>query len=333
MGDAVLVTGGAGYVGSETVAALLAAGRRVVVLDALTTGHRAAVPLGAELVVGDVADRTLLDELFTRWRFDSVIHFAALSLVGESMAEPLRYLETNFVGAARLIDACVRHSVGRFVFSSTANLFGEPQAQPIRESEALTPGSPYGESKLFIERALLWADRIHGLRSACLRYFNAAGAALDGRRGEDHHPETHLIPNLLAVALGDREQAAIFGDDYDTVDGTPVRDFVHVTDLADAHLRALDALSPPGAESLQLNLGTGTGSSVREVIQVVREVTGHQMPTRVEARRPGDPPVLIAANEGAKAALGWQPKHDLRSIVDSAYRWHQAHPRGYQSTK
>lgn len=322
-----LVTGGAGFVGSHVVAALLDDGHQVVVFDNLRQGHRAAVQPGARLVVGDLADRDQLDAVLGGGPWDAVLHFAALSLVGESMAEPYRYLLENGVNGIQLIDACVRHGVRRFVLSSTANLFGMPETVPIPEHACIDPGSPYGESKRMIERALFWADRIHGLRSACLRYFNAAGADPAGRLGEDHRPETHLIPLAIDAALGRCPPLSIFGQDYPTPDGTCIRDYIHVTDLADAHIRVLPVLDH---RSVTFNVGTGRGHSVREIIDSVQRVAGIPVPTRQAARRAGDPPILVAASNELQAATGWAPRfQQLDEIVRTALAWRQAHPHGY----
>ena len=323
----VLVTGGAGFVGSHVVAELLDRGDEVVVFDNLRQGHRAAVLQGAELIEGDLADGAAVEAALQRGQWDAVLHFAALSLVGESMAQPFRYLIDNGVFGISLIAACVRHGVGRFVLSSTANLFGAPEAMPIPESARIDPGSPYGESKLMIERALFWADRIHGLRSACLRYFNAAGADPLGRLGEDHDPETHLIPLAIDAVLGRAPPLSIFGHDYDTADGTCVRDYVHVSDLADAHLRVLPVLDD---RSVTYNVGTGAGFSVREVLDAVGRVAGRPVPSHDAARRPGDPPALIAASGKLHADTGWQPRFvALDDIVRTAFAWREAHPHGY----
>ena len=328
--SSVLVTGGAGYVGSHATAALVAAGYDVVVLDDLSKGHRGAVPEEAALIEGSVLDPRCVREALASRSFEAVMHFAALSLVGESVSNPWRYFRENVGGAIELLEATVEAGVKKFVLSSTANLFGEPERVPIDESEPLVPGSPYGESKFMIERMLRWADEIHGMRSACLRYFNAAGACPSGRRGEDHTPETHLIPLVLQVALGQREQIAIFGDDYDTPDGTCVRDYIHVNDLADAHVLALPALD---RESLRLNLGNGTGYSVREVIETARRVTGHPIPAVMAERRPGDPPTLVASSGAIRAQLGWEPRYPtLESIIETAWRWHKSHPNGYEAS-
>lgn len=323
-----LVTGGAGYVGSHVVLALLERGDDVVVLDDLRQGHRLAVPPGAELVVGDLADRRLLRQVMAGWRFDGVLHFAAVSLVDESMREPMRYLSENLGNTLALAEEAVKHRVMRFVLSSTAALFGRPETIPIREDERKDPISPYGESKLMAERALEWADRIHGLRSASLRYFNAAGADPGGRLGEDHSPETHLIPNAINAVLGLGRPLAVFGTDYDTPDGTTIRDYVHVTDLADAHLRVMDRLR--NSPSCRYNVGSGTGASVMEVIAAVERAAGRPVPYALGPRRAGDPPILIASNERLRRETGWAPRFGaLDDIVGTAYAWRARNPRGY----
>ncbi|PWC80858.1 UDP-glucose 4-epimerase [Azospirillum sp. TSH100] len=324
----ILVTGGAGYVGSHCVAELLDRGHRVVVFDNLRQGHAAAVPPEATFVQADLADEAALARVFGQWRFDAVFHFAALSVVGESMRDPHAYLHGNTVTSLNLIRAAVKAGVMKLVFSSTANLFGSPKRIPIDEDEAIDPGSPYGESKFMIERALHWADRCHGLRSACLRYFNAAGAHPNGKLGEDHSPETHLIPLVMDAATGKRPHIEIFGDDYDTRDGTCIRDYIHVCDLADAHLRVLDVLDE---RSVRYNLGNGTGYSVREVIASVERITGRSVPVKVGPRRPGDLPVLIASSERIRRDLGWQPRFpELDSIIGSAWAWRSTHPHGFR---
>ncbi len=321
-----LVTGGAGFVGSHLVLALLDRGDAVTVLDDLSTGHRAAVPPGVTLVQADLADAAAVDAALADGPWDAVFHFAALSLVGDSMREPFRYLAANGMNGIRLIEACVRHDVRRFVLSSTAALFGTPEEVPIPETARIDPGSPYGESKWIIERALLWADRIHGLRSACLRYFNAAGADPEGRVGEDHRPESHLIPLVIDAALGRRAALEVYGDDYGTPDGTCVRDYVHVTDLAAAHLLALGQLD---SGSVTWNLGNGEGHSVLEVIRAVERVSGRTVPFRIAQRRPGDPAALVAGSEAAQQA-GWQPRFAaLDEIVRTALAWRESHPHGY----
>jgi UDP-glucose 4-epimerase len=331
-----LVTGGAGYIGSHFVALLCARGEHVVVLDNLSTGHRAAVPDGVRLVVADLADQAAVDALLAEGGWDAVFHFAGLIEVGASMREPYRYLLDNGVLGIRLIDACVRHGVPRFVLSSTAAVFGSAAVSPIAEDAPIDPGSPYGESKHMLERTLHWAGRIHGLRSGVLRYFNAAGADPAGRLGEDHDPETHLIPLAIDAVLGRRPPLKVFGTDYPTADGTCVRDYVHVADLAEAHLLALDHLAVGrGSDggnggSITWNLGTETGHSVLDVLQSVGRVAGRAVPHDVAARRPGDPPVLVASARRIRAATGWQPRHvALDDIVRSAFAWRAAHPSGY----
>jgi UDP-glucose 4-epimerase len=327
-----LVTGGAGYIGSHLVALLRARGADVVVLDNLSTGHRAAVPDGVRLVVADLADPAAVDALLAEGPWDAVFHFAALIEVGASMREPFRYLLSNAMLGTRLIDACVRHGVPRFVLSSTAAVFGAAAVSPIAEDAPIDPGSPYGESKHMLERALHWAGRIHGLRSAVLRYFNAAGADPTGRLGEDHDPETHLIPLAIDAVLGRRPPLKVFGTDYPTPDGTCIRDYVHVSDLAEAHLLALDHLHADHgtAGGLTWNLGTETGHSVLEVLQSVARVAGREVPHELVARRPGDPPVLVASARRIRAETGWQPRHAaLDDIVRTAFAWREAHSGGY----
>ena len=327
MAERFLVTGGAGYVGSHMVDLLVARGARVTVVDDLRQGHPAALPPGVELVVANVADTAAMTDVMAGRDWHAVIHFAALSLVGESMQQPMRYLRENAAGAFALIDVALRQGVPRFILSSTANLFGEPDAVPIPEGAALRPSSPYGESKLMIERALYWAGERHGLRSACLRYFNAAGADPQGRIGEDHDPETHLIPLVIDAALGRRAAITVFGTDYPTPDGTCIRDYVHVTDLCDAHLRALDRLDQG---SVTYNLGNGAGHSVRDVITVVEAVSGLKVPVVFGDRRAGDPAILVAASDRIKAEAGWAPRYAaLEDIVRTAFTWRRAHPDGY----
>jgi len=322
-----LVTGGAGFVGSHLVLALLRGGAAVTVLDDLSTGHDAAVPKGALMVRGSVADPDVLERAFALGPYEAVFHFASLTLVGESMREPVRYMAENLAGGAALVDACVRHGVAKIVLSSTANLFAEPARIPIAEDEAIIPGSPYGESKAMLERLLHWAGEVHGLRSACLRYFNAAGADPDGAAGEDHRPETHLIPLVLDAAAGRRPALTVFGDDYPTPDGTCIRDYIHVADLAAAHVAVLEPLR---SRSVRYNLGTGTGHSVREVIAAAEAVTGLAVPHTIGPRRAGDPAVLVAANARIRTELGWAPRYpDLATIVAHAWAWRQAYPNGY----
>ncbi len=322
----VLVTGGAGYIGSVTAQALLAAGHGVVVVDDLSTGHRAAVPAGARLAVRDVSDAPALTDLMREEGVAAVMHFAALSLVGESMQEPLRYYRRNVGGAIALLEACAEAGVERFVLSSTAAVYGTPDAVPIPETAALRPASVYGETKLAIERLLHWLSVTKGLGYAALRYFNAAGAAVG--RGEDHRPETHLIPLVLQAALGQRDEVRVYGTDYPTEDGTAVRDYVHVEDLASAHVLALEALRP--GRGAAYNLGNGAGFSVRQVVEVCRAVTGADLRVVEAPRRAGDPPVLVADAAKAAAELGWRPRRPaLEEIVASAWAWHSANPHGY----
>ncbi|MBV9117836.1 MAG: UDP-glucose 4-epimerase GalE [Acetobacteraceae bacterium] len=322
-----LVTGGAGFVGSHVVLALAERGHHLVVLDNLKQGHHAAVPAGVRLIEADLADAGAVDAALAAGPWDGVLHFAALSLVGESMRVPFRYLIENGLNGIRLIEACVRHGVPRFILSSTANLFGTPESVPIAEGARLDPGSPYGESKWMIERALLWAGRVHGLRGGCLRYFNAAGADPEGRIGEDHSPETHLIPLAIDAALGRRPPLEVFGTDYPTPDGTCIRDYVHVSDLADAHLRTLERLEHG---SVTYNLGNGAGYSVLEVIAAVERVAGRKVPHVLGQRRAGDPAVLVASAERIRRETGWRPRFErLEDIVATAYAWRLAHPEGY----
>jgi UDP-glucose 4-epimerase len=327
-----LVTGGAGFIGSHLVALLVARGEHVVVLDNLSTGHRAAVPDGVRLVVADLADQAAVDAVLADGPWDAVFHFAGLIEVGASMREPFRYLLDNAILGTRLIAACVRHGVPRFVLSSTAAVFGSAAISPIVEDAPINPGSPYGESKHMLERTLHWAGRIHGLNSAVLRYFNAAGADPAGRLGEDHDPETHLIPLAIDAVLGRRPPLRVFGTDYPTADGTCVRDYVHVADLAEAHLLALDRLVPKRVDGVGVtwNLGTETGHSVLEVLQAVERVAGRTVPHELAPRRPGDPPVLVASARRIRAETGWQPRHAaLDEIVRTAFAWREAHPNGY----
>ncbi len=329
MADRVLVTGGAGYIGSVVSSQLLAKGYDVIVCDNLSHGSKKAVPAGAKLVVADTADRTALDRIFHEHRIDAVMHFAAFIEAGESMQAPEKYFRNNAVNSLTLLEAMLAHKVRRFVFSSTAALYGTPDRTPIEETDPLRPTNAYGESKLLVEQMLAWFHRVHGLQYSCLRYFNAAGAA--GHLGEDHVPESHLIPLTLQVALGKREYISIFGTDYPTPDGTCIRDYIHVSDLASAHILVLDALRE--RDKLIYNLGTGRGFSVREVVETVRRVTGHPIPAREVARRPGDPAVLVAGSDSIKRDLRWEPQFPtLESIVRSAWDWRRAHPEGYASS-
>lgn len=325
-----LVTGGAGYIGSHVVAALAERGDIVVVLDNLRTGHRAAVPAGVRLVEADLADIDWVDALLADGPWHAVFHFAALSQVAESMRMPFRYLIDNGINGIRLLESCVRYGVLRFVVSSTAALYGTPKIVPIGEDAPLDPESPYGDSKWFLERALRWAERVHGLHYASLRYFNAAGADPSGRLGEDHRPETHLIPLVIDAALGRRATLEVYGNDYPTDDGTAVRDYVHVTDLADAHLRALEGIE--GGSAIY-NLGNGSGHSVLQVIDSVQRVTARTVPYCFVPRRPGDPSVLVATSRRAQRELGWRPRFvDLDEIVRTAFVWRETHPHGYDDS-
>jgi len=324
----ILVTGGAGYIGSHTVELLVQDGYEVVVFDNLSTGHRRAVHPDAQFVAGDLRDAARVDKLFLEHAFDGIFHFASYTLVGESMEKPWLYLRDNVVAASYLLEAAVRHDVGRFVLSSTANLFENPATIPIAETERVIPGSPYGESKAAIERQLEWMDRLYGLKHCALRYFNAAGAHPNGHIGEDHAVETHLIPIALQVALGQRQQVTIYGDDYDTPDGTCMRDYIHVVDLASAHIAVFNALAD--GKSRKYNLGNGQGSSVKQVIDTAREVTGRPVASVVGPRRQGDPARLMADSARIKAELGWtQAYPGLRAIIETAWKWHQSHPNGY----
>ena len=324
----ILVTGGCGYIGSVVAAELLAAGHEVTIYDALLTGHRTAAPPEALFIEGDLADRRRLEEVLARRRFDAVMHFAAFIQAGESMEKPGLYFQNNVCNSLTLIDTAVRHGIKRFVFSSTAAIFGEPDeaSAPIAETAPLDPANAYGETKLMIERLLLWYGRIYGLRYAALRYFNAAGATPE--RGEDHRPETHLIPLVLQAALDQREHVCIFGTDYPTPDGTCIRDYIHIVDLASAHLLALEALEE--RPILVYTLGNGRGYSVRQVIDTARRVTGRPIPALEVPRRPGDAPVLVASSELIRHELGWRPRHpELEDIIASAWEWHRKHPEGY----
>jgi len=325
----VLVTGGAGYIGSITVEYLLDNGHEVAAIDNLTTGHRAAVDPRAAFHEADIGDATALRKVFTTFQPAAVMHLAASALVSESMKNPGKYFHENVEKGRVLLEAMVTHDVVPIVFSSTAAVYGEPRQTPIREGDPLDPTNAYGESKLMFERMLAWYNRIHGLRFCALRYFNAAGCG--ERYGEQHDPEPHLIPRVLGVAQGRWEDLQIFGGDYDTRDGSCVRDYVHVIDLADAHLRALERVAQ-GAELGAINLGNGQGYSVIEVTRTSEEVIGRKIAQRTSPRRPGDPATLVASSELARERLGWEPRYpDLAGIVASAWRWHQAHPDGYGS--
>jgi len=325
----VLVAGGAGYIGSDMVRALLVAGHQPVVFDNLTTGHRESLPSGVALVEGDLLDPAALDGCFAVHRPEAVMHFSARSLVGESVAEPALYYANNVAGTLNLLLAMRASAVKRFVFSSTAALFGEPEAVPIPDDAPPRPINPYGTSKWMVERILRDWDRAYGVRYVTLRYFNAAGATPEGVIGEDHQPESHLIPLVLKTALGQRPAVAVFGTDYPTPDGTCIRDYIHVDDLCSAHLLALDYLVA-GGESRAYNLGNGQGFSVREVIDAAHRVTGVAIPVEDVDRRPGDPAVLVADSARIRADLGWSPAWPaLETIVAHAWQWHRSHPEGY----
>jgi UDP-glucose 4-epimerase len=323
----ILVTGGAGYVGSHCVRHLLRAGHEVTVYDNLTAGHKQAVPEGM-LVVGDLADQNALRGLLSQRKIEAVMHFAALALVGESVEKPELYYRNNVLGSFYLLEAMRESGIRKIVFSSTTATYGAPQHSPIAETTSQQPINPYGFSKLAVERMLADYAAAHSFEFAALRYFNAAGAAPDGSIGEDHTPESHLIPIVLQVALNQRPDIKIFGDDYPTPDGTCIRDYVHVEDLATAHLAALDRLQP--GEAIKVNLGTGRGYSVRQVIDACRQITGHAIPAQTAPRRPGDPPELVADARLASTLLNWQPQYTtIESIVETAWHWHRQHPNGY----
>ena len=327
---AILVLGGAGYIGSHTVYELIDAGRNVVVADNLQTGFRAAVHPKARFYQADIRDRVAMDRLFETEQIEGVIHFAACSQVGESMSDPLKYYDNNLCGTACLLQSMVAHGVDKIVFSSTAATYGEPEQVPILESDRTEPTNCYGETKLAMEKMMRWTARAHGLYYVALRYFNACGAHSSGVIGEAHNPESHLIPLILQVPNGQREKISIYGDDYDTHDGTCIRDYIHVTDLAQAHILALDYLLN-GGKSDVFNLGNGVGFTVKEVIDVARSVTKHPIPAAVAPRRAGDPAQLVASSEKAKSVLGWKPQYnDLNTIISTAWAWHSNHPNGYE---
>lgn len=324
----ILVTGGAGYIGSHCVAALVDRGVDVVVIDDLSKGHKNALK-GGRLYIGNVADKKFLHGVFEQEFIEAVIHFAAYSLVGESMTVPEQYFRNNVTAGLSLIETMIKYKVPYLVFSSTAATFGEPERVPIEEDDRQYPTNPYGESKLIVEHMLKWCDQAHGLKYCSLRYFNVAGARPDGSIGEDHRPETHLIPLILQVAQGKRDKLSLFGTDYPTKDGTCIRDYIHVDDLIDAHILALDYLRS-GNPSAAFNLGNGQGFSNREIIEAARRVTGHPIPVSEEDRRPGDPAVLIASSQKAIDVLNWQPKYtNVEDIIATAWRWHSTHPNGF----
>ncbi len=330
---AVLVLGGAGYIGSHTVYELIDRGEDVVIIDNLETGYSEAVHPKARFYQGDIRDRSFLDGVFEQEKIDAVIHFAANSLVGESMTNPLKYYDNNLCGTKVLLEAMVAHGLDKIVFSSTAATYGEPERVPILETDRTIPTNPYGETKLSMEKMFRWTELAHGLRYVSLRYFNACGAHKNGRIGEAHNPETHLIPLILQVPNGQREAISIFGEDYDTKDGTCVRDYIHVTDLAQAHILAVDYLRRGGTSDI-FNLGNGVGFTVKEVIEEARRVTAQPIKAVSVPRRAGDPAKLIASSEKAQRILGWKPEHaELEEIIASAWNWHKNHPQGYSMEK
>ena len=325
---AILVCGGAGYIGSHMVAELLAQNKEVIILDNFEKGHEDAI-LGGKIYKGDLRDKNILDKIFTENHVEAVIDFAAYSLVGESMVEPLKYFNNNVSGTISLLEAMKKYGVKYIVFSSTAATYGEPENTPILENDKTIPTNAYGESKLLVEKILKLCDTCYGIKFTVLRYFNAAGAHINGKIGEDHSPETHLIPLILQVALNKRDEIMIFGDDYKTKDGTCVRDYIHVSDLASAHLLALNRLID-GGESRIYNLGNGTGFTVKEVIEVARKVTNHPIPAKIAPRRAGDPAILIASSDKAISELNWKPKfNSLETIIETAWKWHSSHIDGY----
>ena len=328
---AILVLGGAGYIGSHTVYELIDAGRDVVVVDNLQTGFRQAVHPKARFYQADIRDRAAMDKVFESEDIEGVVHFAASSQVGESMSDPLKYYDNNLSGTCVLLQCIMAHGVLKIVFSSTAATYGEPEQVPILETDKTQPTNCYGETKLAMEHMMSWVSRAHGLKYVALRYFNACGAHPSGVIGEAHDPETHLVPIILQVPNGKRDHVSIFGDDYPTKDGTCVRDYIHVTDLAQAHILALDYLLQ-GGENNVFNLGNGVGFTVNEVIECARKVTGHAIPAVVSPRRAGDPAQLVASSEKAKTVLGWKPQYDnLETIISTAWAWHKAHPNGYNA--
>ena len=326
----ILVCGGAGYIGSHAVRQLIDKGEEVIIVDNLETGHEDAIHPKAKFYKVDIRDEKSLNKVFEENRIDEVIHFAANSLVGESMTNPLKYFNNNVHGTEVLLKVMVAHDVNKIVFSSTAATYGEPKNIPILESDETNPTNAYGETKLCMEKMMKWADKAHGVKYISLRYFNVAGAHVSGEIGEDHNPETHLIPLILQVPLGKREFISIFGDDYETHDGTCIRDYIHVTDLADAHILAVHKLRE-GSESNIYNLGSGNGFTVKEMIEAARKVTEHEIPAKVCERRAGDPAKLVASSEKARRELGWNPKYEnVEDMISSAWNWHKNHPNGFE---
>lgn len=328
---ATLVLGGAGYIGSHTVDRLIEKGEKTIVVDSLVTGHRQAVNKDAKFYQGDIADKDFMRQVFKENSdIDAVIHFAAYSLVAESMKKPLKYFDNNTAGMVKLLEVMNEFSIDKIVFSSTAATYGIPEEVPIKETTPQNPINPYGESKLMMEKIMRWADKAYGIKFVPLRYFNVAGAKPDGSIGEDHMPETHLLPIVLQVAMGKRDKLQIFGDDYNTPDGTNIRDYVHPLDLADAHILAVDYLKA-GNPSTAFNLGSSTGFSNREILEAARKVTNKEIPAEIAPRRGGDPDVLVASSTKAREVLGWKPQFDdISKILETAWKWHTLHPEGYQ---
>ena len=328
---ATLVLGGAGYIGSHTVDRLIEKGEKTIVVDSLVTGHRQAVNKDTKFYQGDIADKDFMRQVFKENSdIDAVIHFAAYSLVAESMKKPLKYFDNNTAGMVKLLEVMNEFSIDKIVFSSTAATYGIPETVPIKETTPQNPINPYGESKLMMEKIMRWADKAYGIKFVPLRYFNVAGAKPDGSIGEDHMPETHLLPIVLQVAMGKRDKLQIFGDDYNTPDGTNIRDYVHPLDLADAHILAVDYLKA-GNPSTAFNLGSSTGFSNREILEAARKVTNKEIPAEIAPRRGGDPDVLVASSTKAREVLGWKPQFDdISKIIETAWKWHTLHPEGYQ---
>jgi UDP-glucose 4-epimerase len=323
----ILVTGGAGYIGSHTVAELLKQDHEVTVFDNLVYGHKEAIT--CPLVVGDLLKREEINQVFEKEKFDGVIHFAAYALAGESMKEPGKYFENNLLGGLNLLEAMKNHQVNKIVFSSTCATYGYPEKLPVVEEESKKPVSVYGESKLMFEKVLFWYDQLFGIKNVCLRYFNAAGASVTGEIGEDHKPETHIIPIAMQVALGQREKFTVFGTDYQTPDGTNVRDYIHVLDLASAHIKALEYLTQESSSNY-FNVGTGNGYSNKQILDMVKKVTGVDFAVEYGPRREGDPDAIYADNSKIKQVLGWEPKYsDLQTIIETAWNWHKTHPNGF----
>lgn len=327
----IAVLGGAGYIGSHAVDQLIEKNYDVIVIDNLQTGHEEAIHDRARFYKGDLRDKKFLSHVFETEKIEGILHFAANSLVGESMEKPLDYFNNNVYGTQVVLETMQQYGIKNIVFSSSAATYGEPKEIPIKEIAPTHPENPYGETKLMMEKMLKWCDKAYGMKYVALRYFNVAGAKLDGTIGEDHTPESHLVPIILQTALGQRDQISIFGDDYNTPDGTCIRDYVHVVDLIEAHILALEYLKE-GNESNTFNLGSSTGFSVKEMVEAAREVTGKDIPASTETRRAGDPSTLIASSDKAKEVLGWKPKYtDVKDIIASAWNWHQTHPNGYKN--